>query len=116
MKATLETPDQMLERLDRLGLDRVKSLLGTDHFDPKTIGLVQGWIKRKEEELNPTPTVRSADEVAQEALQTARQAKVEARKLRAIALKTQRTAQIALAVAGAAIVISFLTLFAFAIR
>lgn len=116
MKASLETPDQMLERLERLGLERVQSLLGTNHFDPKTMGLVQGWIKRKEEERNPTPKVRTAEEIAQEALQVARQATKEARKLRAVALKTQRTAQIAIAVAGAGIAISFLTLFAFAIR
>ena len=116
MKTTLETPDQMLERLERLGLDRVQSLLTTNHFDPKTIGLVQGWVERKEEEQNPTPPVRTADEIAQEALHTARQATIEARRLRAAALQTQRMAQIAIAIAGAGIAISILTLFAFAIR
>jgi len=116
MKATLETPDQMLERLERMGVDRVKTLMANKHFDPKTIGLVQGWIQRKIEEQNPTTPAPPVDEVAQEALQTARQAIREARKMRAAAAKTQRLATIAIAVAGAGILVSILTLFAIAIR
>ena len=116
MKATLETPDQMLERLERMGIERVKSLLATQHFDPKTIGLVNGWIQRKEEERNPTPAAPKTDEIAQEALKTARQAIREARKMRAAAVKTERMATIALVVAGAGILVSILTLFAIAIR
>ena len=55
MKATLETPDQLLERLDSMGLDNAKNLLARKHFEPKAVGLVQGWVSRKEEELNPIP-------------------------------------------------------------
>ena len=116
MKATLETPDQMLERLERMGLERVQTLVETNHFDAKTIGLVHGWVKRKIEEQNPTRPAPKIDEIAQEALKTARQAIREERKTRAITLKTQRLATIAIAVAGAAVFISILTLFASAIR
>jgi len=116
MKQTLETPDQMLERLERMGVERVTTLLESNHFDPKTVGLVHGWIKGKEEAQNPTPPAPKVDEIAEEALKTARQAIREARKLRAAALKTQRLATIAIAVAGAGIFVSILTLFASAIR
>jgi len=115
MKATLETPNQLLERLERMGLDHAKSLLAKNHFEPKTLGLVQGWISRKEEELNPTPPAE-LDPAVQEALKTARQAIREARRVREAAAKTQRLAVIAIAVAGAAIAISILALFATAIR
>ena len=117
MKGTLETPDEMLERLDRMGLDRVKSLLTTGHFERKTLGLVHGWVQRKEEEKNPpAPPAPSAEELAQEALKTARLAVREARKMHAAAVKTRRTATIALALSGVGILLSILTLFAFAIR
>ena len=116
MKATLETPNQMLERLDRMGLERVRALLEQDHFDPKTIGLVTGWIKRKEEERNPTPAAPPTEEVAREALKAARQAVSEARKARVVAAKAQRLSTIGLAVAGAATLVAILTLFATAIR
>jgi hypothetical protein len=33
MKATIETPDQLLDRLDSMGLDRVWNLLAKNHFD-----------------------------------------------------------------------------------
>ena len=117
MKTTLETPDQLLERLDRMGLDHVSNLLTKNHFEPKTLGLVQGWISRKEEERNPTaPAAPELDPVVQEALRTARQAIREARRVREDAAKTQRLATIAIAVASAGIVVSFLSLFAIAIR
>ncbi|NIM01309.1 MAG: hypothetical protein GTN89_10795 [Acidobacteria bacterium] len=115
MKTTLETPSQMLERLERMGLDRVKALLEKDHFDPKTIGLVAGWIKRKQEEENPAPTAPPADEVAREALKIARQAAAGARQAHVGAAKAQRMATIGLAVAGAATLVAILTLFAAAI-
>jgi hypothetical protein len=116
MKATLETPDQMLERLERMGVERVKSLLDGDHFDSKALGLVHGWIKRKAEQQNPTPPAPNFEEIAQEALKTARKAIREDRKTRAVVLKTQRLATIAIAVAGASVLISILTLFASALR
>ena len=116
MKTTLETPDQMLERLERMGLERVQSLLATKHFDPKTLGLVQGWIARKREEQNPTPDGPAPEVVALEALQTARKATSDVRRLHVAAAKTQRLALIALAVAGSGLLISILTLFAIAIR
>jgi hypothetical protein len=117
MRATLETPDQMLERLDRMGLDRVKSLLATDHFEQKTIGLVHGWVKRKEEEKNPpAPPAPSAEEIAQEAHKIARLAVRESKKLRAVVVKTHRMATLALALSGAGILISILGLLVAAIR
>lgn len=116
MKETLETPDQMLERLERMGLDHVKNLLESNHFDPKTLGLVHGWVARKAEEQNPTPAAPKPEAVAQEALQTARQAIREARNLRVAAAKTQRLFTIAIAVAGAGFLVSVLTLFAISIR
>ncbi len=116
MKATLETPAQMLERLDRMGLERVKALVESGHFEAKTIGLVTGWIKRKEEERFPTTPEPSAEEVAREALKTARQAQAEARKARHAAASARRASTIALVVAGAAAVIAVLGLFAAAIR
>ena len=118
MRTTLETPNQLLERLDRMGLDHVRNLLTKNHFAPKTLGLVQGWIDRKEEQRNPTPPPEAPkpDPAVQEALRTARQALRETRKVREAAAKTQRLAIIAIATASAGILVSILSLFATAIR
>ena len=118
MKATLETPDQLIKRLEHMGLDHAKNLLARQHFERKAVGLVQGWIARKEEERNPTPPPEAAkpDPAVQEALKTARQAIREARRVREAAAKTQRLATIAIAVASAGIVVSILSLFAIAMR
>ena len=82
MQTTIETPDQLLERLDLMGLERVKTLHRKNHFEKKKRGVVDGWIERKEEELNPTPApaVAKPDPAVQEALRIARRAFQEARK------------------------------------
>lgn len=121
MTTMVETPDQMLERLDRMGLKRVKSLTALGHFEKKAAPLVKGWIERRERELlGPTPEPADPDQelrmAVEEASRQAQQAKAGAKAAQKAALKAQRTALIAITIAGIGAVISILSLFALAIR
>ena len=116
MKTIVETPDQMLERLELMGLERVKGLLAKNHFEPKTHGLVRGWVARKEEALNLSPPATpEIDPAVQEAIRTARKALLATVKTREDLKKVQTQALIATVVAGAAMLVAALALFAFAI-
>ena len=121
MTTVVETPDQMLERLDRMGLDRVRSLVGRGHFEQKTVPFVKGWIARKERELlGPPPEPAEADQNLRMAVeQASRQAQLgeaDAKAAKETALQAQRTALIAITIAAAGAVVSILSLFALAVR
>ncbi len=116
-----ETPDQLLARLDLMGLKRVKVLVTRNHFEKKAIPLVKGWIERKEQELRPTP--KSAEEPEQKLLMAIEQASRQAEQAEACAitaqetsLKAKHTALIATIIAVIGTTISLLLLLAMAVR
>jgi hypothetical protein len=119
-----ETPDQLLERLDRMGLERVKALVGRgQHFEKKAIPLVKGWIERKEEELRP-PAPEPEESVreqkirltVEQASRHAEQAEAIAETAKKAALKAKHTALIALTIGVIGTTISLLVLVLLAIR
>jgi hypothetical protein len=121
----METPDQLLARLDTMGEARVRGLLAKEYFEPKTLSLVQGWLSQKERErtgAKRTPeedrdeALRQARALAQEANAAAAQALELARKADELARRTGRLAMVALALASFSSLISILALFALAIR
>jgi hypothetical protein len=117
----VETPDEMLERLDRMGLKRVKSLTALGHFEKKAAPLVKGWIERRERELlGPTPEpvdpLQELRMAIEQASRQAQQAKAGVKAAQEAALKAQRTAFIAITIAAIGAVMSILSLFALAIR
>jgi len=121
MTTKVETPDQMLERLDRMGLERVKSLTARGHFEQKVVPLVKGWITRRERELlKSTPEPAEPDQklrmAVEQASRQAQQAKADAKAAQEAALKAQRTALIAITIAALGAVVSILSLFALALR
>jgi hypothetical protein len=118
---TKETPDQMLERLELMGLKRVKGLITLGHFEKVAIPLVKGWIERKEQELLPsTPDPEETDQklrmAVEQASRQAQQAEASAKAAQEAAIKAKRTASIAITIAVIGAVISILFLFALAIR
>lgn len=115
----METPDELLARLDRMGEERVRALLCKKYFEPRTLPLVEGWISRKEQERSGNGgRARQQDlGVALEKARTLAGKASEASKLAAEnANKAQRLAIVAVAVGAAALLISILALFALAIR
>lgn len=124
MTTTTETPDQLLERLEQMGLGRARSLLVMNHFEGKAQNLVKGWIARKEEEEelkvppSPTPPAAAAPDAAavQETIRMSRRAIREAQATREVVAQMRRLNTIAIATATAAIVVSILSLFALALR
>lgn len=117
MSTVVETPEQMTERLEVMGLERVKALMSKGHFEPKTQGLVRGWIARKEEALKP-PEPKKAPEIdpaVQEAIRAAKKAMAESRQARIELQKVQKQALVATVVAGAAALVAVFALFALAI-
>jgi hypothetical protein len=117
----METPNQLLERLDRLGEQRVRHLIARKHFEPKKVPLVEGWLERQEQARiaampDPDAEAKKAQEQAREAMAKARKASEAAAKADANAGKAQRLAIIATAVGSAAVLVSVLALFALAIN
>jgi hypothetical protein len=116
----METPDEMLERLDRMGEDRVRALLGRgDHFEPKAVPLVRGWLERREKTRasnGDRQTLPNLYRSFERLRTTARQAVEAAEIAEDLATKGQRLALIAMVVGGASLLVSVLTLFALAIR
>ena len=114
----METPDEMLARLDRMGEDRVRALLGQgEHFEPNTWPLVRGWLESKGKKRNgdrdSLPNIYAAFENVRT---VARQAAEAAEKADEKAMKAQLYATIAIAVGSASALVAVLALFALAIR
>jgi hypothetical protein len=121
MTTAVETPDQMLERLDRMGLDRVKSLIARGHFEQKTLPFVKGWIERKERELvGPPPEPAETDQklrmAVEQASRQAQQGEADAKAALEAAHQARRMALIAITVAAIGAFVSILSLFALAVR
>ena len=115
----METPDELLARLDRMGEDRVRALLGRDHFEPRTQPLVRGWLERAEKSRSGNgrgedgaALLKSLDETRR----AARKAQEAADKADGSAKKAQRLALIAMTLGSAAMLIAVLALFALALR
>jgi hypothetical protein len=121
MTTIVETPDQLLERLDRMGLERVKSLILRGHFEQKAMPLVKGWIQRKERELygsapEPVDPNQNLHAAVEQAARQAQQARAGAKAAGEAASKAWRMALIAITVAAIGAVVSIMSLFALAIR
>jgi hypothetical protein len=120
----METPDQLLERLDRMGEDRVRGLLGREYFESKQVSLVQGWLSRKEQARVGNHAAKPdfdealgrARALARQASEAAASARESAARAGENAVKAQRVAMIAVAIGSAGLLVSVLTLFALAIR
>jgi len=115
----METPDELLARLDRMGEERVRALLCKKYFEPKALPLIEGWISRKEQERGGNGG-REAQQDFGAAIEKARtlagRASESAKRATENANKAQRLAIAAVAVGSAALLISVLALFALAIR
>ena len=122
----METPDQLLSRLDIMGEDRVRALVSREYFEPKAVTLVQGWLARKEqsrvknETQAPQPDLEELLEKARALASQASRAAVKAQECATqageTAKKAHRVAVIAIAVGSAGLLISILSLFALALR
>ena len=107
-----------LERLEEMGLGRVKKLLAGQYFEDRAVGLVNGWVARKEQEIEdrrPKP-IDQTQVAPQEATRQAHQALKEATKAQVAAQRAQRLATIALVTSCVGILTAILTLFDVAIR
>ena len=119
----METPDQMLHRLEKMGRNKVRALIGLRHFERKTLPLVKGWLDRKDEEESEAQVrevLADTDRALENTRRLARQSSSGAIKLAAraerAAGRAQRLATIALAFASLSTLVAFLSLFALALR
>jgi hypothetical protein len=128
----METPDQLQERLERMGEPRVRGLVSAGHFEPKTVPFVKDWLTRKRDaardagELARTQGQRDLDAVravaddaglsARSAAESAKTAAESAGAVHEAARTSQRMAYLAVVLAGAGLLIALLTLFALAMR
>jgi len=119
----METPDQLLQRLDNMGEGRVRQLMANRYFKPKALPLVNGWLTQKDEErerLKPRPDAEEALEktrkLAREAHESVKKANEVAARADEKARKANRLAMTAIGVGSGALLVSVLALFALAIR
>ena len=130
----METPDQMLDRLEDLGPERVRALVGMRQFEKKTLPLVKGWLQRKDEEMEqlllaaaeqrarpdgepiPAEAERALQNTRTIVRQTSAAARQHAASADATAQRAWRMAVVALIVASVGAVASFLSLFVLALR
>jgi hypothetical protein len=128
----METPDQLQDRLERMGEPRVRGLISSGHFEPKTVPFVKDWLTRKRDtardagEIARTERQRDLDEVravaddagqsARSAAESAKTAVASAGAVQEAARTSQRMAYLAVGLAGAGLLIALLTLFALAVR
>jgi hypothetical protein len=115
----METPDELLARLDRMGEERVRTLLGRDYFEAKALPLVRGWLERAEQARSGNGRTMSGSalvESLEKARRGAQKAWEAAEKADACARKAQRLALIAVSVGSASMLVAVLALFALALR
>ena len=113
----METPNQLLERLEKMGEQRVRGLLANPHFDPKALPLIQNWLSGKQPERDGgRPAKQELDEALEKARALARQAGESAKKASEVARKANRMAFAALAAGSLGLLVSILALFVLALR
>jgi len=121
----VDTPEQMLQRLEAMGEDRVRAHIGMRQFESKALPLVNGWLSRREKERseasdNLDPAKADAERVLHNTRALVRQSSSAATRaaIRAEerARQSWRLALVALIVASAGTIVSVLSLFALAIR
>jgi hypothetical protein len=115
----METPDELLARLDRMGEERVRSLLGRKYFEPKAVSLVQGWLERLEQARSGNGgAVPGAAllEGLEQARRAARESRAAAERANESARKAQRLALIATTIGSVSMLVAVLALFALALR
>ena len=110
MHATEETPDQLIQKLELMGEEEVRSRLARGHFQSRKIPLVNGWLQRLDEKRNETQlaTQRLSDRAEER-----RQAQV--RSLKDEVARVERQARLALIIAGVSGGLALLSLFALAL-
>ena len=114
---SVETPDQLQQRLEKMGESRVRALVGQGYFEPKKATFVQGWLDGKtRERSNGKPGLEEILTLVGRANEAAAKAQEEARQATESAKKTQRLTLAALAVGSLGLLVSILTLFALALR
>jgi len=97
--ATVETPEQLIERLGRMGEERVRGLIAKNYFPTHARPLVSNWLDEQEEtrrkvvEMPHAPTPRPADDAAVKAQALARRAVAEAKLAKDAAAAAREQAQ-----------------------
>lgn len=122
----METPDQLLQRLEAMGEERVRALLARRYFESRQTPLVQGWLAKLEQarsEAEEPPAVPDAAELLQRARDLARQAEKaasaaqhRASEAATLARASQRLSLIAVTIGSIALLVSSLLLFVAANR
>ena len=97
----METPDQVIEKLEIMGEDEVRQRLSQGHFHSKKIPLVTGWLQRKDQ-----------GRAEQQAVVARQKAKVEEKRHEQIkdamelAQAAQKQAKLATGVAGGSVLLA----------
>lgn len=113
----METPEEMLSRLERMGEARVRGLIASGHFAPKAMGLVKGWLGEKEKASVPQPPAPAEpDLAARKAAAAVKKATDVAAAASRLAVRAHRLAIVAIVIGGAGLLAAILTLFAMALR
>ena len=123
----METPEEMVSRLERMGESRVRNLILSGHFAPRTMGLVKGWLLEKEqareapeEEAPPQPSIEDAvarlEQLAREAVEVAKEAAKLAVLASHAALLAHRLAIGGIVAGGVGLLAAILAMFAMTLR
>jgi len=123
----METPEDMLGRLERMGESRVRNLIVSGHFAPRTMGLVKGWLLQKEqareareEDVSPQPSIEDAvarfEQLAREAVEVAEEAAKAAELASHAALLAHRLAIGGIVAGGVGLLAAILAMFAMTLR
>ena len=97
----METPDQVIEKLELMGEDEVRMRLAQGHFHSKKIPLVTGWLERREQ-----------NRAQQQAVVARQQARVEDKRNEQIkqahdlATAAQKQANLAMMIAGGSVFVA----------
>ena len=116
----METPDQLLARLDTMGEQRVCMLMEKNYFEPRAVALVQGWLTRKQEARQPEPPnpveeeLEKARALARQAIEAAAKADQNAARADERARRANRVALAAVAMGSSGLLVSVLILFVLA--
>lgn len=109
----MQTPDEVLEDLERMGEAAVREKLAAGHFAARKTPLVEGWLQRKEqvrEELQ-----RERETRAQPPRDRSAEAAALAQQARLAAERATRQAQIALVLAALGVLLGTAALIATAV-
>jgi len=101
----MQTPDEVLEDLERMGESAVRERLGTGYFGPRKTPLVEGWLRRKEQTREEARRAREARSLRPPKDRSAEAAEL-AQQARLAAERAMRQAQIALVLGGLGVLLA----------